>query len=46
MTRAEIGGGYSLQRNLLLKLAYQYNVRDAGTVDRLNLVAAQLHFWF
>ena len=23
VTRAEIGGGYSLQRNLLLKLAYQ-----------------------
>ena len=46
VTRTEIGGGYSLQRNLLLKLAYQYNVRDAGPVDRLNLVAAQLHFWF
>ena len=46
VTRAEIGGGYSLQRNLLLKLAYQYNVRDAGAVRRLSLFAAQLHFWF
>jgi hypothetical protein len=46
VTRAEIGGGYSLQRNLLLKLAYQYNVRDAGAVRSLNLFAAQLHFWF
>jgi len=46
VTRAEIGGGVSLQRNLLFKLAYQYNVRDAGAVHRLSLVAAQLHFWF
>jgi predicted porin len=46
VTRAEIGGGYSLQRNLLLKVAYQYNVRDAGAVHRLGLVTGQLHFWF
>ena len=46
VTRTEIGGGYSLQRNLTLKLAYQYNIRDAGAVRRLSLVAAQLHFWF
>ena len=46
VTRAEIGAGYSLQRNLLLKLAYQHNVRDAGDVRRLDLLAAQLHFWF
>ena len=23
-----------------------YNIRDAGTVRRLGLFAAQLHFWF
>jgi hypothetical protein len=46
VTRGEIGGGYSLQRNLLFKLAYQYNVRDAGAVRQLGLLAAQLHFWF
>jgi hypothetical protein len=46
VTRTEIGAGYSLQRNLLLKLTYQYNVRDAGAVRRLSLLAAQLHFWF
>jgi hypothetical protein len=46
VTRVEIGAGYSLQRNLLFKLAYQYNVRDAGAVHRLSLLAAQLHFWF
>jgi len=46
VTRAEIGGGYSLQRNLLLKLAYQYNIRDAGAVRRSGLFATQLQFWF
>jgi hypothetical protein len=46
VTRAEIGAGYSLQRNLLLKLAYQYNARDAGAVRSLGLLAAQLYFWF
>jgi hypothetical protein len=46
VTRVEIGGGYSLQRNLLLKLSYQYNARDAGEVRTLSLLAGQLHFWF
>ena len=31
---------------LLLKLAYQYNTRDGGRIHVLNLVAAQLLFWF
>jgi len=46
VTRVEVGGGYSLQRNLLLKLAYQHNVRDGGRVRRQSLGAAQLVFWF
>jgi hypothetical protein len=46
VTRVEAGGGYSLQRNLLLKLSYQYNNRDGGRVHSLSLVAAQLLFWF
>jgi hypothetical protein len=46
VTRTEVGAGYSLQRNLILKLAYQHNARDAGAVRRLGLLAAQLHFWF
>jgi len=46
VTRVEVGGGYSLLRNLLLKLSYQYNARDGGRVERLNLAAAQLLFWF
>src|SRR5437899_2667889 len=40
VTRVEIGGGFSLQRNLLLKLSYQFNRRDGGRVQLLNLPAA------
>jgi hypothetical protein len=46
VTRVEVGGGYSLQRNLLLKGSYQYNNRDGGRVHSLSLVAAQVLFWF
>jgi hypothetical protein len=46
VTRWEIGGGYALQRNLLLKLEYQHNTRDGGRVTALSLGAAQVVFWF
>jgi hypothetical protein len=46
VSRVEVGGGYSLQRNLVLKLSYQYNSRDGGRVHTLALAAAQLLFWF
>jgi hypothetical protein len=46
VTRIEIGGGYSLQRNLLLKFEYQHNTRDGGLVHTFNPVAAQLVYWF
>jgi hypothetical protein len=46
VTRIEIGGGYSLQRNLLLKFEYQHNARDGGLVHTFNPVAAQLVYWF
>ncbi len=47
VTRAEIGTGISIQRNLLLKLAYQYNRRYGGPLERLApQTAAQLVFWF
>jgi len=46
VTRVEIGGGYSIQRNLLLKLSYQHNARDGGRITHLNLAAAQLVYWF
>jgi hypothetical protein len=46
VTRFEIGGGYSLQRNLLLKFEYQHDSRDGGLVRTFNPVAAQLVYWF
>ena len=46
VTRLEVGGGYSLQRNLVVKLSYQHNARDGGRIHILNLAEAQLLFWF
>ncbi len=46
VTRLEVGGGYSIQRNLIVKFSYQHNTRDGGRVPRLNLAAAQIVFWF
>src|SRR5581483_6378297 len=44
--RWDAGVGYSIDRNLLVKVEYQHNVRDGGRVRRLSLTAAQLVFWF
>jgi hypothetical protein len=47
VTRVEVGAGYSIQRNLLLKISYQHNTRDGGVLRRVeNLGAGQLVFWF
>ena len=47
VTRIEIGGGYSIQRNLLLKGSFQHNHRDGGVLQPIaRMVAAQLVFWF
>ena len=46
VTRLEVGGGYSVQRNLVLKLSYQHNTRNGGRVHILNMAEAQLLFWF
>jgi hypothetical protein len=46
VTRIEVGGGYSLLRNLLLKISGQHNTRDGGRVTSLNLVSAQIVYWF
>jgi hypothetical protein len=46
VTRVEVGGGYSIQRNLLLKVSGQYNTRDGGRVTESTLGAVQLQFWF
>jgi hypothetical protein len=46
VTRLELGGGYSIQRNLLLKLSYQLNRRDTVRVPTTNMVATEIVFWF
>jgi hypothetical protein len=46
VTRYEIAGGYSLQRNLLLKVAVQHDTRTGGLVRSATPVAAQVVFWF
>jgi hypothetical protein len=47
VTRVELGTGYSIQRNLLLKVSYQHDTRDGGVLRRVeNLAAGQLVFWF
>jgi hypothetical protein len=47
VTRIEIGGGYSLQRNVLLKASYQHDTRDGGRLLRAaHMVAGQLVYWF
>ncbi len=46
LTRVEAGGGYSIQRNLIAKLTYQYNTRDGGRVRTAGYLAGQLLFWF
>jgi hypothetical protein len=44
--RIEAGGGYSVQRNVLVKFAYQYNWRDSAATPTSALVSAQVLFWF
>jgi hypothetical protein len=46
VTRATLGGGYSIVRNLILKAEFQLNARDGGRVHHERLGAAQLVFWF
>jgi hypothetical protein len=47
VTRVEAGVGYSIQRNLLLKFAYQRNHRDGGRLQTsANQVASQVVFWW
>jgi hypothetical protein len=46
VTRLEFGGGYSIQRNLLVKIELQHDSRKGGLVQVANPLAAQLVFWF
>jgi hypothetical protein len=46
VSRAEIGGGWYLQRNLVAKVSLQQNWRDAGRQRQRTFVSGQLLFWF
>ncbi len=46
VTRVEAGVGYSLQRNLLLKLSVQHDSRDGGRVTHETFPTAQIVYWF
>jgi hypothetical protein len=47
VTRLEIGSGFYIQRNLILKVSYQRNTRDGGRLATLaNQLATQLVYWF
>ena len=46
VTRLEAGGGYYIQRNLLVKASCQRNTRSGGRVTRATLAAVQVQFWF
>lgn len=47
VSRVEAGGGFSIQRNLILKVTGQHDTRDGGALrPRATLAAAQLVYWF
>jgi hypothetical protein len=46
VTRIEVGTGYALQRNVILKLSVQRNTRDGGRTQRLDITALQAVYWF
>lgn len=46
VTRYELGAGWALQRNVMIKGSWQRNLREAGRVRHDTLGAAQLVYWF
>jgi hypothetical protein len=44
--RVEVGGGYSIQRNLVLKLSFQHNTRQTTRAPTVNAAATQVVYWF
>ncbi|HYE85595.1 MAG TPA: hypothetical protein VEA16_04535 [Vicinamibacterales bacterium] len=44
--RFETGIGYSLTRNIIVKVAWQKNGRDGGRIRKDALTAAQVLYWF
>jgi hypothetical protein len=46
ITRFEVGGGYSIQRNLLAKITVQHDSRAAGRFTTATFLSGQLVYWF
>ena len=47
VTRFEVGAGYSIQRNVLLKGSFQHDYRDGGRLlQAAHMFAGQLVYWF
>ena len=44
--RFEVGAGWSIQRNVMLKVSWQRNLRDGGRVRHDSFGAAQIVYWF
>jgi hypothetical protein len=44
--RVELGGSYSIIRNITVKAAWQHNTRAGGRVRQDNLLATQIVYWF
>jgi hypothetical protein len=46
VTRFEVGGGYSVQRNLVLRAVAQINRRDGGRIRNRTFLSTQVAWWF
>lgn len=46
VTRLELGGGYLLRRNLVVRAAAQFNRRDGGRVRQRTYLSSQVAWWF
>jgi hypothetical protein len=46
VTRFELGGGYSVQRNLVLRAVVQINRRDGGRIENRTFLSTQVAWWF
>jgi hypothetical protein len=46
VTRLELGGGYLLRRNLVVRVAAQFNRRDGGRVRQRTYLSSQVAWWF
>ncbi len=46
VTRVEVDAGYYLQRNLMARVAVQYNDRKGGRVHHRTYCSGQIAYWF